>query len=111
VAAETRKHLNLGSRLIGSSEFFRTLFRPTAACLSAALAAYAHFYLDFDGVLHYSSVWLRSGRGIYLAATGRSLFEWESILQLRQTPTAPAYPRTRYRRNVSSPAHGCGGVR
>jgi hypothetical protein len=37
-------------------------------------------YLDFDGVLHDSSVWLRPGRGIHLDTPGRRLFEWEPIL-------------------------------
>jgi hypothetical protein len=37
-------------------------------------------YLDFDGVLHDSSVWLTPDRGIILDTPGRRLFEWESIL-------------------------------
>lgn len=37
-------------------------------------------YLDFDGVLHDSSVWLSPDRGIIIDTPGRRLFEWESIL-------------------------------
>ena len=37
-------------------------------------------YLDFDGVLHDETVWLRPNRSIVLRTPGRRLFEWESIL-------------------------------
>jgi len=37
-------------------------------------------YLDFDGVLHDSSVWLKPDQSIVLDTPGRRLFEWESIL-------------------------------
>jgi hypothetical protein len=37
-------------------------------------------YLDFDGVLHDGNVWFRRGRGIFVAKSGRRLFEWEDIL-------------------------------
>lgn len=37
-------------------------------------------YLDFDGVLHYSSVWLKPDQSIEFDTSGRRLFEWEPIL-------------------------------
>ncbi|WP_151638727.1 HAD domain-containing protein [Noviherbaspirillum aerium] len=38
-------------------------------------------YLDFDGVLHHENVLTHPYRGIYIAAPGRTLFEWMSILE------------------------------
>lgn len=38
-------------------------------------------YLDFDGVLHSSEVYLSRDHGIQMRARGRSLFEWVSILE------------------------------
>lgn len=37
-------------------------------------------YLDFDGVLHDESVWLRADHTIFISTPGRRLFEWEDIL-------------------------------
>jgi hypothetical protein len=38
-------------------------------------------YLDFDGVLHHENVLTHPDRGIYIAAPGRTLFEWMPILE------------------------------
>jgi hypothetical protein len=48
-------------------------------------------YLDFDGVLHDSSVWLTHDQGIVIDTPGRRLFEWEFILVDLLTP----YPDVR----------------
>jgi len=37
-------------------------------------------YLDFDGVLHDSTVWLTPDRGVIMGTPGHRLFEWESTL-------------------------------
>lgn len=37
-------------------------------------------YLDFDGVLHHENVLTHPDRGIYIAAPGRTLFEWMPVL-------------------------------
>jgi hypothetical protein len=37
-------------------------------------------YLDFDGVLHDSSVWLTRDGRVTIETPGRRLFEWETIL-------------------------------
>lgn len=38
-------------------------------------------YLDFDGVLHDEEVYFDVRHGIYLRTPGRTLFEWEAILE------------------------------
>lgn len=43
-------------------------------------------YLDFDGVVHASEVYLSRESGIQLHAEGRALFEWAPILDELLTP-------------------------
>lgn len=38
-------------------------------------------FLDFDGVLHVSSVFQNPKRGIYIGTPGHTLFEWQPILE------------------------------
>lgn len=38
-------------------------------------------YLDYDGVLHHENVLTHPYHGIYIAAPGRTLFEWMPILE------------------------------
>lgn len=43
-------------------------------------------YLDFDGVLHDEEVFFHPKHGIYLRTSGRTLFEWMSILESLLAP-------------------------